>query len=224
MNGKRPQRGLRPFTMRLAAAVMTTAMAFALTAGAVGAGGTVVDLWPGIAPPPAPVLEDASPPKGKTALLILDMQPQTCNAERRPRCLDTVPAVAALAARAREAGVPVLYSLTRTGKPEDIFESMGRTAADSVVAASVDKFLGTDLEKALAERSVTTVVVTGTAAHGAVLHTATGAAQRGLSVIVPVDGISAEDPYTEAAALWCLLTGPASRGKTTLTTTARITF
>ncbi|NDY56698.1 cysteine hydrolase [Desulfovibrio sulfodismutans] len=220
MDGTRPRCSLHPLAMCLAAALV----ALSMTTHAARAGETVVDLWSGIAPPPAPVLEDASPPKGKTALLILDMQPQTCNAERRPRCLDTVAAVSALAARARAAGVPILYSLTRTGRPEDIFESMGRTSADPVVAASVDKFLGTDLEKALAERGVTTVVVTGTAAHGAVLHTATGAAQRGLSVILPVDGMSAEDPYTEAAALWCLVTGPASRGKTTLTTTARITF
>jgi len=139
MDGTRPRCSLRPLAMCLAAALV----ALAMTTPAARAGETVVDLWPGIAPPPAPVLEDASPPKGKTAL---------------------------------------------------------------------------------AERGVTTVVVTGTAAHGAVLHTATGAAQRGLSVILPVDGMSAEDPYTEAAALWCLVTGPASRGKTTLTTTARITF
>jgi len=185
---------------------------------------SALDMWPRIVPPPAPALEDVTLPRAKTALLILDMQPQTCNAERRPRCLDTLPVVAELAARARAAGVPVIYSLTRNGRPEDIFESMGRLPTDFAAASGVDKFLGTDLDKALAGHGTETVIVTGTAAHGAVLHTATGAAQRGLRLVVPVDGVSAEDPYTEAAALWCLFTGPASRGKTVLTTAARITF
>ncbi|QLA15399.1 isochorismatase family protein [Desulfolutivibrio sulfoxidireducens] len=195
-----------------------------LSGGSAWAGETAVAAWSRIPPPPPPALEDAAPPQGRTALLILDMQPQTCNAERRPRCLDTVAAVAGLAEKARQKGVPVIYSLIRGGKPEDIFESLRRRAEDPVVATSVDKFLGTDMEKILRDKGVTTVVVTGTAAHGAVLHTATGAAQRGFSVIVPVDGISAEDLYTEAAALWCLATGPASRGKTVLTACERISF
>ncbi len=188
------------------------------------AGETAIEVWSRIAPPPAPALEDVTAPAGRTALLILDMQPQTCNAERRPRCLDTVAVVAGLAGKARDKGVPVVFSLIRSGRPEDILSDMGRRTDDPVVASSVDKFLGTDMEKFLRDRGVTAVVVTGTAAHGAVLHTATAAAQRGFSVIVPVDGISAEDLYTEAAALWCLATGPASRGKVALTTSDRLSF
>jgi nicotinamidase-related amidase len=220
MNGTTKRRGL--WRMAVFGAVGMILALF--PARAARAAESAVDMWPRIVPPPAPALADVAPPKGRTALLILDMQPQTCNAERRPRCLDTVDTVAALAARARAAGVPVVFSLIRSGKPGDIFAAMGYAPADPVVASSVDKFLGTDLEKILSGLGVDTVIVTGTAAHGAVLHTATGAAQRGMSVIVPVDGVSAEDPYTEAAALWCLATGPASRGKTVLTTAGRIAF
>ncbi len=188
------------------------------------AGETAIEAWSRIIPPPVPALEGVAAPAGRTALLVLDMQHQTCNVERRPRCLDTVAAVVGLVGKARDKGVPVVFSLIRNGRPEDIFPEMGLRADDPVVASSVDKFLGTDMEKILRDRGVTAVVVTGTAAHGAVLHTATAAAQRGFSVIVPVDGISAEDLYTEAAALWCLATGPASRGKVTLTTSDRISF
>ena len=35
----------------------------------------------------------------------------------------------------------------------------------------------------------------GTSSNGAVLYTASGAALRGMNVIIPVDGISAVDPY-----------------------------
>ena len=41
------------------------------------------------------------------------------------------------------------------------------------------------------------MIVVGTAANGAVLYTASGAALRGMNVIVPVDGMSAVDPYAE---------------------------
>ena len=51
----------------------------------------------------------------------------------------------------------------------------------------------TDLEKILNDKGIKTVVVVGTAAQGAVLNTASQAAFRGLRVIVPLDGMSAEN-------------------------------
>jgi len=54
------------------------------------------------------------------------------------------------------------------------------------------------LEKILNDKGIKTVVVAGTAAQGAVLNTASQAALRGLRVIVPVDGMSAENTITSS--------------------------
>ena len=80
----------------------------------------------------------------------------------------------------------------------------------------MDKFYNTDLEKILRDRGIKTVIIAGTAANGAVLHTATGAAMRGLKVIVPVDLMSA-DLYAEQYTAWHLVNAPGTRRQTTLT-------
>jgi nicotinamidase-related amidase len=54
------------------------------------------------------------------------------------------------------------------------------------------------LEKILNDKGIKTVVVAGTAAQGAVLNTASQAASRGLRVIVPLDGMSAENTITSS--------------------------
>ena len=84
--------------------------------------------------------------------------------------------------------------------------------------------MGTELEKILKERGNTTVIVTGTAAHGAVLNTASGAAFRGLKVVLPVDGLSAEDLYAEQYTVWHLLNAPRVSTQTTVTRTDMIVF
>ena len=53
------------------------------------------------------------------------------------------------------------------------------------------------------------MIVTGTAAHGAVLNTAAAAALLGFKVILPVDAMSA-DPYAEQYTAWHLANGPAA--------------
>jgi nicotinamidase-related amidase len=179
------------------------------------AGSSVVDQWSHVAPPAAPGLSAVTVSPDTTALLILDIEERTCNIERRPRCLDTVPRIAALLARARASGMLVVYS--QISKPTPILPEVAPARGEPVVSSGVDKFFNTDLESILANHSISTVIVTGTAAHGAVLHTATGAALRGLDVIVPVDCLSTASPYTEQAAVWCLVDGPGTRRATTLT-------
>jgi len=76
------------------------------------------------------------------------------------------------------------------------------------VTSGPDKFLGTDLEKILKEKGIKTVIVTGTAAHGAVLYTASGAAFRGMQVILPVDGMSADSTYAEQYVAWNMVNAP----------------
>jgi len=86
-----------------------------------------------------------------------------------------------------------------------------------VVSSGPDKFLGTDLEKILKEKGIKTVIVVGTTSHGAVLYTASVAALRGMKIIVPVDGMSAEVLYAEQYVAWHLLNAPRISALTTLT-------
>jgi nicotinamidase-related amidase len=95
---------------------------------------------------------------------------------------------------------------------------------EPVVSSGPDKFLGTDLEKILKEKGVKTVIAVGTASHGAVLYTASGAALRGIQVIVPVDGISAEITYAEQYVSWHLLNAPRISTLVTLTKTDLIGY
>jgi len=52
-----------------------------------------------------------------TALLILDIQNQNCNSERRPRCVASAAKIQKLLAKAREKGMAVIYSLTSSTQP-----------------------------------------------------------------------------------------------------------
>jgi nicotinamidase-related amidase len=178
---------------------------------------TIVDDWHTVQAPPPPDLQPVEIDPRTTALLVLDLQTQNCNQERRPRCVASLPQVQRLLARVREWEMPVIFSLTRNATEADIREEVTPGAGEPVVASGVDKFYGTPLEEMLTERGVQTVILVGTAAHGAVLHTATGAALRGFRVVVPVDGMSAGDPYAEQYTSWHLANAPGTRRHTTLT-------
>lgn len=64
-----------------------------------------------------------------------------------------------------------------------------------------------DIEQRLKAKGITTVIVMGTSAQGAVVGTSNGAVQRGFKAVVPVDAMSAEDPYNEQYAAWHLYKG-----------------
>ena len=85
------------------------------------------------------------------------------------------------------------------------------------MTAHADKFIDTDLEKILKDRGVTTVIIVGTAAQGAVLYTASHAAFLGFKVVVPVDGSTSADAFGELATAWTLANAPAVSAATTLT-------
>ena len=179
-------------------------------------------IWESVIPPDMPAIEEVTVSPETTALLILDIEELTCNQTRRPRCLETVPRIAALIKRARAAGLSVVYSLTPKGSLDTILPPVTPESGEPVVHSSVDKFWNTDLENILKEKGITSVIVTGTAAHGAVLHTATAAGFRGMRVILPVDCLSAADPYVEQATVILLMTGPGTRKGIAITRSDKI--
>jgi len=183
---------------------------------------TIVDTWDGVKAPPAPELKSVILDSRATALLLLDFNKQTCNAERRPRCIASIPKVQKLLEQARGKGITVIYSLSAGATTADIARNLAPRTGEAVVTAGPDKFMGTDLEKILMDKGIKTVVVAGTAAHGAVLYTASGAALRGMQVILPVDGMSAENSYAEQYTAWHLANAPRVSARVILTTIERI--
>jgi len=185
---------------------------------------TIVDEWATVKAPPPPDLKPVLVDPEVTALLILDIQNQNCSPERRPRCVASVPRIRSLLTKARNRGMLVIYSLTRNASEADIREELSPQTGEPIVKSGVDKFYGTELQGILEAKGIRTVILAGTSAHGAVLHTATGAALRGLKVIVPVDGMSAGNPYAEQYTSWHLENSPGTRRQATLTRINLITF
>ena len=183
---------------------------------------TIVDEWSSVKAPPAPVLKDVTVDPKTTALLMLDFVPPTCGA--RPRCVASLPALKKLLDEARSKGMLVVHSVTATTKAEEILKEVMPRTGEPVVTSSIDKFRNTELEKMLKDKGIQTVIVAGTAAHGAVLNTVAGAVQRGFKVILPVDGMSASDTYTEQYVAWHMTNAPAVAPNTTLTKISLLKF
>src|SRR5512145_1506814 len=148
---------------------MHLAAALAALVPALSNAQTIVDEWPNVKAPPAPVLKDVTVDPKTTALLMLDFVPPTCGA--RPRCLASLPALNKMLETARSKGMLVVHSVTATTKAEEILKDVAPRAGEPIVASSIDKFRNTELEKILKDKGIQTVIVTGTAAHGAVLNT-----------------------------------------------------
>lgn len=195
------------------------AAAFAATATQAA---DIVDEWASVAPPPLPALKPVTVTPATTALLMLDFMSQNCG--KRPRCLATIPAMKKLLAEARAHKVTVVYSLIANTTTADVLKDVAPLADEPHVLSGPDKFLRTDLEKILKDKGITTVIVAGTASNGAVLFTVAGAAFRGMDVIVPVDGMSAADPYADLSTVFTFTSAPRVSAKTTLTRSDMIKF
>ena len=177
---------------------------------------------------PDPVAVEV-PVKG-AALLVLDITSVIC--PPRPTCVTSVPKIAALVKKARDAKVPVIYSQTATAGSTYIAD-IAPQPGDATVTGRADKFYQTNLEQILKDKAVETAVVVGSAANGAVLYTTFGLGLRGITVVVAEDGISGDPVFTETLTRWQLLNEPGfananntplDKGHVTLSTTDKITF
>ena len=177
---------------------------------------------------PAPVAVEI-PVKG-AALLVLDITNTIC--DPRPSCVASIPKIAGLVKKARDAKVPVIYSLTATAGTA-VRAEVAPQSGDPTVTGRADKFFATNLEQILKDRGVENAVIVGSAANGAVLYTTFGANLRGLTVVVAQDGISAEPEFPITLTRWQLLNQPGfanadnkplAKGQVTLSTTDLITF
>ena len=184
--------------------------------------GDIVSEWASVKAPAAPSLKPVTVDPKTTALLMLDFMKQNC--AKRPRCVDSLAAMKKLLAAARAAKAPVVYSIIANSTPADVLPEVAPQAGEPHVLSGPDKFLNTDLDKILKEKGIKTVIAVGTASNGAVLYTASGAAFRGMNVIIPVDGMSAIDPIAEYATVLDAMTAPGLSAKATLTRSDMIKF
>jgi nicotinamidase-related amidase len=222
---------------RLRHLLSLTALAVALAYGAPAPAQTIIDEWSSVKVPPPPELKPVTLDPKTTALLMMDLYKQTCNMERRPRCVASIPRIEKLLEAARAKGVTIVYTLVPTAGPNvpapvigDTLPAVAPKGNEPVISSFVDKFMlgdkDTGLANILKDKGITTVIAVGTAANGAVLYTASAAALRGFNVIVPVDGMSGDgqDTYIEQYVAYNLTHAPILSPKVTLTRIDIISF
>ena len=177
---------------------------------------TIIDEWANIKVPPPPELKSVTLDPKTTAILVIDIIKQTCNEQRRPRCVAAIPKIEKLLAAARASGVTVIYSLFPSPSPatfpnpviSDYVPALAPKGNEPVVTAFVDKFMlgdkDTGLQKILKDKAITTLVPVGVTSHNGVLFTSVSAALRGFNVVVPVDGMAGNNAYEDQAAAYTL--------------------
>jgi nicotinamidase-related amidase len=194
-------------------AVLATCLSHAVP----GSAQTIIDEWASVRAPGAPELKAVTIDPKTTALLMADFVKQTCNEQRRPRCLATLGKAKSLLADARAKGVLVVYSVIKGGTVGDTLAEVAPTGNEPVVESGVDKFHLTNLEQILKDKGIQTLIVVGTGANGAVLYSASGAVLRGMKVIVPVDVVSDVSTYMEQYVAFHFTSAPLIAGNVTLT-------
>ena len=71
----------------------------------------IIDQWSEVRVPPPPELKKVTIDPKSTALLVMGFVRGSCNVERRPRCVATIPHVKKLLTEARAHGVLVMHSV-----------------------------------------------------------------------------------------------------------------
>jgi nicotinamidase-related amidase len=209
---------------RLAAVAGALLFAFAGSA----ANADVISDWSTAVAPPPPELKDVTVDPATTALLFLDIMKAGCTA--RPRCIAAVPNMVRLHDQARAHNMVVWYSLVGSdGKatPDDVMDAaLKPRAGEWFRQPGPDKFMGSTLEPILRQAGIKTVIVCGNSFQGATVGTASGAAQRGFKVVVPVDCSAAESVYNEQYAAFHLAKGGPTgvTSNVTLTRSSMIKF
>ena len=133
-------------------------------------------------PDPVPVVVDPA----TTALLIFDVVEPIC--ARYPISkVHMVPAIVALLARARQAGLTIGYGTRAHNMSEWLPEVTPQPGDIKIENQAQDRFYNTELDKLLKAKGITTLILVGWKVSGSVTYTSVGATLRGYTVVVPVD-------------------------------------
>jgi nicotinamidase-related amidase len=179
--------------------------------------------------PPDPVAVVLS--AATTALLIFDIVDPICS--RQPNCTGKmVPAIASLLARARRAGVTVVFGTRAPTMSKWLPQVLPAPEDIKVESQAQDRFYNTDLDKTLKAKGITTLILAGWKVSGSVTYTSVGATLRGYTVVVPVDASLDASDFEIAVGLFQILhqhssnasNEPLKKGASTLSRTDLITF
>jgi nicotinamidase-related amidase len=152
--------------------------------------------------PPDPVPVVLNP--ATTALLIFDIVDPICS--RQPNCTGKmVPAISALLARARQAGVTVAFGTRAPTMSKWLPDVLPAPGDIKIESQAQDRFYNTDLDKTLQAKGITTLILAGWKVSGSVTYTSVGATLRGYTVVVPVDASLDATDYEIAIGLYQIL-------------------
>src|SRR5512140_1029610 len=88
--------------------VASGAVVLAATVGSGAGAATIVDEWASVKPEAAPELKPVTVDVKTTALLVMDLVKSSCNDQRRPRCVASIPTVAKFMNDARAKGLTII--------------------------------------------------------------------------------------------------------------------
>jgi len=152
-----------------------------------------------VPPTPDPVAVSLDP--ATTALYVMDITDVTCSPQ--PNCVEMLPRIASLIARARAAGVLVVF--TSGGAGGTPLQDVAPRPGESVVQGRQNKFFGTALDDIMRTHGIKTIVLAGWRANGSVLFTSHGATMLRYTVVVSVDCTAAPRPFEVAIGLYQVL-------------------
>jgi nicotinamidase-related amidase len=116
-----------------------------------------------------------------------------------------VPKIADLLARARKAGMLVVYS-TQDANMTKWMPEIAPVSGDPLIPSrGQDRFYATDLDNVLKAKGITTVILTGWKISGSILYTSIGATLRGYTVVVPADTTDAPAGYEIPIGIYAML-------------------
>jgi nicotinamidase-related amidase len=172
--------------------------------------------------PECKILSSVSLPARSTALLISDMLVDFVSPKGKlfvQESRKTIPLIKRLVDKARKAQATIIY-IQDWHRPDDpeffiwgshavqetpgiqIISELSPSPKEFIVRKrTYDPFYSTDLDLLLRQKNIKNLVITGTVANICVLHAAGSGALRGYDVIVPIDTISALNPFDYQIAL-----------------------
>jgi isochorismate hydrolase len=152
--------------------------------------------------PPAPVAVSLKP--ATTALFVSDVVEPICKAQ--PTCATGMaPKIAGMLARARKAGMLVVYSTQDANMSKWMPEVKPESGDPLIPSKGQDRFFSTELDNVLKAKGITTVILTGWKVSGSILYTSVGATLRGYTVVVPSDTTSAPTEYEIPIGIYAIL-------------------
>ena len=163
-------------------------------------------------PEPQPLKLDGK----TTAIAVLDLSRRCENPQEV--CSNLMIPLAEFLDRARQASVPILYTISAAGKGTPLGEvaaPLKRRESEPVLYPDAfDKFMGSALKAELDKRHCRSLIIVGSATNFAVLYTATAAARIfRYDVVIPLDGVNAKRTYEHEYAIHQMTILPASAHK-----------